>query len=805
MARFHCAGLFHIFGEDDQALNRESMNAKRLLPALCCFAAMLSASAQEDTLDTRLPLEVLGAGDLQFHEDTSRLKIISTGRFSKNLEDLPLEVYVISREEIRRNQYNTLIDVLSSLPGIRTSQPGSGELGESFQTWGLTGNLYSKILVNGIPIKPSAVLGMPIGSQLPIRQADKIEVVYGNASAVYGADAVTGVINIITREASRGTFVRGDVSLGQGNYNYTNFFIGGKAGKNNNILQYTFYGSKSGLGQMRIQEGYKEIYNPLNYFQYRGESIEVDGSDLEPIDIDEEALEGTGVTAQQFMRTYYGPGYEGSLTQPEMEDMGSSSHMMGFQLRFRGVGLTYNNMYRRTHSSIGLSPVFYKYNNPQNYWGERIQRATLSYNKDFSRFTSSSQLSVLSYAMDNNSSQGVTFLENRDKLYRYSASNDFLFEQTFSASPVRNLEVIGGFSYNQSGALPVTNFLAKPFDEADYNLFRVEVNLEDSLSGKFGYYPTSFNTLSGFLQSYYRVGKFRLLGGLRYDRNSRYGQALSPQLALLHKTNRNTSFRVSLGKAYKEPPLSLTYQSMAYPVGTQFHYMVVPNTRLKPEIFTTLEVGFNTRLFDRLLLDQTFFIYRITDHIIPQTFATAQLNLPRPANDSVRKWVNNEEAVSNLYGSMTTLRMNDIVASINLDAELSLTFQDRQDRIPNVQELVLEQFSLSPRHNGKLKITMEPIDNMYLNIESHWMTKWLRLLIPFEQVYNEIFGDTDGYYTMNVLWGYELSNSLQLYVKVTNFFNEKYGSVHATFVDENLIYNPQLSRHVRVGLSYRFN
>ncbi len=774
-----------------------------ILAILCSMLAGPVVAQQEPSVSD-IRMEALDAADLLFHADTNRLKIISTGRFLKNLDDLPLEIYVISQEDILRNQYNTLTDVLTSLPGIRTSQPGSGELGESFQVWGFTGNLYTKILINGVPLKPSAVTGMPIGSQLPIRQAEKIEVVYGNASAIYGADAVTGVINIITKDANQESFVRGDVSLGQGHYYYTNFSIGGKGGKNNNILNYSFYGSKSELGDMKIKEGYDEIYNPLNYYQNIGEKFSFNGSDYAPVNLDEQALEGSGITPQQFMREHYGPSYEGTLTKPEMEDMGSSSHMMGLQLRFRGVGFSYHNMYRRTHSSIGLSPVFYKYNNPENYWGEFIQRAHLSYDKDFRNFTSSTQLSFLSYAMDNNTSQGVTFYENREKLYRYSVSNDLFFEQTFSASPAKGLEVIGGFTYNQTGALPVTNFLATPFDRADYNLFRVEVNL-DSISDRFGFNPTSYNTVSGFLQSYYQVGKFRMLGGLRYDRNSRYGQALSPQLAILHRTNPHTSFRLSLGRAYKEPTLSLTYQSLAYPVNNMVYYMAVPNPQLKPELFSTLEAGFSTVLFKRLLMDQTFFIYRITDHIVPQKFATDQLNLPRPANDSVRVWVNNADAVSNVYGSMTMFRMNNILASIKLNAELSLTFQDRRDKIPGVQELVLENLKLTPRHNGKLKVTMEPIDRLYLNIESHWMTKWLRLLIPFEEVYNELFGETDGYYSMNVLVSYGLSNTLNVFMKVTNLFNEKYGSVNATFLDENLIYNPQLRRYVRFGLSYRLN
>lgn len=786
-----------------ECLNRNyRVKGKTFIFTIILSTLVLRVGAQQDSALSGIPLEVLAAEDLVFHTDTNRLKIISTGRFSKNLDDLPLEVYVISHEEILRNQYNTLIDVLNSLPGIRASQPGSGELGESFQIWGFTGNLYSKILINGVPIKPSAVTGMPIGSQLPIRQAEKIEVVYGNASAVYGADAVTGVINIITKDADQDTFVRGNVSLGQGNYHYTNFFIGGKGGRNNNILNYSFYGSKAGLSDMNIKDGYEEIYNPLNYYQSSGEQFTYSGTEYDPLNINEQLLEQSGITVEQFMREKYGPGFEGSLTSPEMEDMGSSSHMMGLQLRFRGVGFAYNNMYRRTHSSIGLSPAFYKYNNPQNYWGERIQRALFSYDKEFRYFTSSTQLSILSYAMDNNSSQGITFFEYRDKLYRYSASNDLFFEQTLSASPVRNLEVIGGFSYNQSGALPVTNILPKPFDKADYNLFKVEVDL-DNQEDKFGFNPTSYNTLSGFIQSYYRIGKFRMLGGLRYDRNSRYGQALSPQIAILLRTSERTSFRLSLGRAYKEPALSTTYQSLAYPVDSLIYYMVIPNSLLKPELFSTLEIGFSSTFFNRLLFDQTFFIYRITDHIIPQKFSTEQLGLITPANDSVRAWINNTNAVSNVYGSMTTLRMNDIVQSINLDAELSLTFQDRRDKIPNVQELVVDHLKLTPRHNGKLKVSMEPIDKMYLNIESHWMTKWLRLLIPFEEVYNDLFGDTDGYYSMNVLLSYGLSSSLNVYMKVTNLFNEKYGSVNATFLDENLIYNPQLTRHIRFGLSYR--
>lgn len=77
------------------------------------------------------------------------------------------------------------------------------------------------------------------------------------------------------------------------------------------------------------------------------------------------------------------------------------------------------------------------------------------------------------------------------------------------------------------------------------------------------------------------------------------------------------------------------------------------------------------------------------------------------------------------------------------------------------------------------------------------------MLIPIEDWYDELFADSDGYYSMNVLLSYRLSRNLNIYMRVTNLFNEKYGSVNATFQDENLLYNPQLTRYFRFGLSYR--
>ncbi len=361
------------------------------------------------------------------------MNVTSASRSSKRIGELPITIYVVTREEIIRNHYNSLIDIIKSLPGMLVSQPGTGELGESFKLRGLIGNLYTMILVNGLPVKPSAVVGMPIGAQLPVRQAERIEIIYGPAAAIYGADAVSGVINIITKEAEKGTFVMGDMGLGLLDYRNGNFMVGGKSGKNKNILQYSFYGGLSEVSDLNVEKGYDKIYNPLQYLQEAGKTYNLGGTTYEPIEITEAILRSKGIQPVDFINENYPSNYEGSLTLPQIEELPASSNNLGFQLKYRGVSLSFNNMYRRTQSSLGQSPYLFKYNNPQNFWGENIRSTTLSYNHEWSpKFSTTTNLSSLVFKMDNNSSMGITFIDYTDKVYRYAASRDMLVEQLFT-------------------------------------------------------------------------------------------------------------------------------------------------------------------------------------------------------------------------------------------------------------------------------------------------------------------------------------------------------------------------------------
>ncbi|MDX9929920.1 MAG: TonB-dependent receptor [Bacteroidales bacterium] len=771
--------------------------------------------AQEVT-QPPVALEKLGRNDLIFSIDTSEMSVMSASRSSKLISELPITIHVVTREDIERNHYTSLTDVLKSLPGIRVSQPGNGELGETFQLRGLTGNMYTMILINGMPVKPSVVKGMPVMAQLPVRQAERIEIIYGPAAAVYGADAVSGVVNIITREADKGTFALADISLGENKYRNSNFMVGGKAGRNKNILRYSFYGSLTSQHDFNVNKGYEEVYNPLHYLQNRGYRFDIGGEPYEPLQITEEAFGNVASEINSFIGNNYPVNYDGSLTLPRIEALPAESNLLGFNLRFRDFSFSFNNMYRKSHSSLGQSSYLFRFDNPQTFWGENISQTTLSYSHPWSsKFSTTTNLSSLIYRMDNNSSHGVNFIADAEKVYRYSAGNDVLFEQLFTVIPRTGLEIISGITYQFSGNLPQTSYLYAPFDTEKYGTFSGTVEAADPVSGTFGLNPLTYHNFGLFSQTYWSYGKLRFMGGLRLDRNSVYGVSFSPRLAGLFIHNSKTTSRASVGFAFKAPPASLAYQSLAYKAGGNLDsliYMAIPNPDLVPEKYMSVEMGFIRALSPRTTLNLSIYYNEIRNLIMEKSLPLDELDLPRAIieNDtsSVLTRANNKKAVSRLYGLQGTFLIRNIVKKINLNAELSLTLARSSEKFPDVFEMAgqfLSDFTLMPNHFGQLRVTMEPAENLFLNITSIWESNWLRIIMPFEELYNDLFKGVDGFYSMDVTLTYSIGSNLNTFLKVTNLFDERYGGPVYSELGTPLPYSPQAGRTISAGLTYRLN
>ena len=125
------------------------------------------------------------------------------------------DLSVIQAEEIQRAGQSTLVELLQTQPGIEiTNSGGAGSVSGIFMRG--TNSSHVVVLVDGIRIN-SATAGITAFENLPTSQIDKIEILRGPATSLYGQDAIGGVIQIFTKKGHNGA-PKFNASLGYGTY-----------------------------------------------------------------------------------------------------------------------------------------------------------------------------------------------------------------------------------------------------------------------------------------------------------------------------------------------------------------------------------------------------------------------------------------------------------------------------------------------------------------------------------------------------------------------------------------------------------
>ena len=128
-------------------------------------------------------------------------EIVKGSRIYTSLEEIPAPTYVIDREEIEKNNAKKLSDILSSIPGIYITSRSGRAMEDNIKMRGLVTEVL--ILVDGVPYYNATHAAGAAAYDLrsiPVADIERIEVVKGAGSALYGSMAAAGVINIITRK-----------------------------------------------------------------------------------------------------------------------------------------------------------------------------------------------------------------------------------------------------------------------------------------------------------------------------------------------------------------------------------------------------------------------------------------------------------------------------------------------------------------------------------------------------------------------------------------------------------------------------
>lgn len=194
------------------------MNRRSWLLASVAIGATMSfgtpAWAQEDPVPPAADRPAV-AGD-QFSDEG---EIIVTGsRVVRDGFQAPTPTTVLTSEALDNRGLSNVGDFLNEIPSFRPSQTNqtntqsSSAAASTFADLRALGNIRTLVLVDGRRHVPTSATGQVDLNLIPTILIDRVDVVTGGASAAYGSDAISGVVNVIIN--NRLTGFRGDVSLG---------------------------------------------------------------------------------------------------------------------------------------------------------------------------------------------------------------------------------------------------------------------------------------------------------------------------------------------------------------------------------------------------------------------------------------------------------------------------------------------------------------------------------------------------------------------------------------------------------------
>lgn len=169
-------------------------NYKTITLITACSLLLLPAFAQEENATVNSTDNTVVSNTSAIDDD--EVIVVTATKIAQNASDTVVPVQVVTEKQIEASGAHNLNEVLNSIPGLSYLGESIGN-SEPLQMNGFTDE-YIKILIDGVPVTTGG--SSDFISQIALDNVDHIEVISGSSSALYGSDAIAGVINIITKK-----------------------------------------------------------------------------------------------------------------------------------------------------------------------------------------------------------------------------------------------------------------------------------------------------------------------------------------------------------------------------------------------------------------------------------------------------------------------------------------------------------------------------------------------------------------------------------------------------------------------------
>jgi vitamin B12 transporter len=611
------------------SLSRSLWRSLVLIVPLCAFAARANAELEDQpgtvvVTATRIP--------------TPELQVASS-------------ITVVTADDIAARQIQTLPDLLKQVPGLNVVQSG-GPGGQTSVFMRGTNSNHTKVLVDGIDVSdPSNSGGAFDFGQFLTQDIEKVEILRGPQSGLYGSDAIGGVINILTKSGSGPAQFSGAVEAGSFD---------------------TFNQSGGVSGSL------DQFHYSANVEHFHSGKTPVTPSDL--LAPGEQRIDD----------------YDDNLT---------ASAKLGFDVTENfGLGV----VARYTDSHLRLTGE-----NFDNF-PDDVPDSAQSANNTLQTYTrATAHLKSFDGALEQTLGAAYSSIRSSD----------------FSPEAPRSDAFGERVKFDWQGNIKLA---------ADEKLVLGAEHQRDEITA-----PISASTAidSGYaeLQSGFGERLFDTIS-VRYDENDRFGGKVTYRFApayLIKETG--TKIKASVGTGFKAPTLNQLFQNFP-----DFDFFANPN--LKPESSLGWDAGFEQALAaETFRFGLTYFHNSIRDLIDDSADGTTEVNVGRAVTQGIESFL--------VYQPIQTLALR-----------LDYTYTQATDEIAHLELL------RRPKHKGSLNAAWQATSRLSLNATLLVVGSW----VDGNRDFSIPRLDAPGYSTVDLAAGYDVTNHLTVYGRVSNLLDRHY-------------------------------
>ena len=716
------------------------MTKKFLLLIVLASCFIVVNAQQNKRADT---LKIDGLLNLSFEELMNVTVITPTLNLQKS-NQVPATVRVITMEQIKLRGYRNLAEILNDLPDFTVTDKSDPQFYNRISSRGVSRQDYFIVLLNGVKISSPTNEPLPFLENFPIYLAKQIEVVYGPGSALYGADAMAGVINIITQEVNADKTATVTAMGGTHGYSNTSAIISRRF---ENDVKFSLAGLYSYDAQPDFSKIYKDQYDMTSH--------------------------KTGVFNSSF----------GSLTPQRPVEATFESPVRAYNIysSINKGGFSMNILHH--YVAVPTSTTFKPDNGVYNkdvFYGQGVTSASASYSVSSGKFKSISTLVASYYSVDPKSNFRNIY-SGMEAGYKYSTGSMSKAEQQVNFSYSKKLNFIGGLTYELFQAVPKTPELQYPVSRkgaaSGILLNSISENNPAGIEAKF--FPLVYRNIGSYFQTQYAPWtKLSFTAGIRYDHNSRFGATINPRIGAVFQPFRETTLKALFGTAYWAPSPLVSFESYGSFYTTdsgntyRSAYWHLPNPGLKPVTSETIEVSINQKIGKQFSITLTAYSSHIRNLIkdVPDNGHTDMYHNKFLGWDVDYIDITFNQGTQQNLGGNLSVNSTFEIGKLECNAYASLSYLDGKISEDESDDKFIEQGAITPwqfRAGLDAKLGSFYFSTRLLQSGKQRMTTMDESNSTKRQL-------LEGYSLVNVSAGYTIKDRATLFVNVQNALNERY-------------------------------